>query len=99
MRMSRFGRLASALCLSIGLAQAAAAAPVWTESVNGDLSNDRLVPTPLAVALGSNSVTGTTVAGDRDYFSLVVPSGALLQQITLTAFDQPFELAFLAVQT
>jgi hypothetical protein len=99
MRMSRLGRLASALCLSIGLAHAATAAPIWTESVDGDLSNDRLVPTPLAVALGSNTLTGTTVVGDRDYFSIVVPSGAVLQQITLTAFDQPFDQAFLAVQT
>jgi hypothetical protein len=99
MRMSRTGRLALALCLSLGLAQAGFAAPIWTESTDGDLSNAFSAPTPLpALAVGSNTLTGTTVVGDRDYFTIVVPSGAVLSQITLTAFSQPFDLAFLAIQ-
>jgi hypothetical protein len=59
----------------------------WDESVSGDLSNNGLAPTPVAVALGSNVVTGFTGdagAGiDRDYFSFTVPEGLTLTALTL----------------
>ena len=43
-------------------AQGAAAASVWNESVDGDLSNDRANPTPLTLAVGSNSITGSVTS-------------------------------------
>ena len=97
MRTSKFGLIS----ILIGaLAASASAAPIWTESTDGDLSNDRLAPTSLGVlGNGSNTVTGTTVANERDYFTIVIPSGSVLSQIVLTQYDHPTELAFLAVQS
>lgn len=75
---------AKALVLLLGSA-AAHAEIVWNEADAGDLSNDRLVPTALTVSLGANTVIGTIGGGgpttDRDYFSLVVPSGAELSAV------------------
>jgi hypothetical protein len=81
------------------LSQGALAAPIWTESVNGDLSNDHLAPTALALGLGSNTVSGTTITGDRDYFTVVVPAGRQISSILLSGFDLPFDLAFVAIQS
>ena len=63
------------------------------ESVNGDLSNDRLSPTPLMAGLGLNSLTGTTVTTgpgttgrDFDYFTVTLPLGLILNSIVLTNY-------------
>ena len=63
------------------------AATIWDEAVSGDLSNDGLSPTPLAMGIGSNQVVGTTgnsgQGTDRDYFKFTVPAGAALTKILL----------------
>jgi len=68
-------------------AVSAQAATVWDESIQGDLSSAGLLPTPLAMAVGSNRILG--VVGDsgqgidRDYFSFTVPVGSLLNAVML----------------
>ncbi len=72
---------AAALLLPATAAQAAG----WNEASNGDLSNDGLAPSFLALTAGSNLLTGTTGrtgAGgpvDRDYLHISVPAGHVLQ--------------------
>jgi hypothetical protein len=85
MNTCRVASLAATLLLA--LAGPASAATVWDEALQGDFSGDGLHPTPLTVAPGSNLVRGTTGnAGqgiDRDYFSFVVPEGAVLSALML----------------
>ncbi|MEJ1960608.1 MAG: hypothetical protein WDO56_03280 [Gammaproteobacteria bacterium] len=72
-----------------GASCAAEASTVWDESINGDLSNDGLSPTGLLLASGENIILGTTgnrgQGVDRDYFSVLVPDGAVLTSIRLLA--------------
>ena len=60
---------------------------MWDEAINGDLSNDRLSTTPVAMAVGSNALLGTVGDSgggiDRDYFRFTVPPGAVLTSINL----------------
>lgn len=74
--------LAAMACCGALTAQAAI---TWNEDNNGDLSGDRLAPSALSVGLGSNLVLGTTgndgSGVDRDYFSFIVPDGAVLNAI------------------
>lgn len=62
------------------------ATTVWDDATI-DLSNDRLAPTAITVALGHNVVRGLTGdAGsgvDRDYFSFTIPAGAQLSELWL----------------
>lgn len=56
------------------------AATLYTESVQGDLSNAGATPTSLGFEPGTNQVSGTTgrdmlTGVDRDYFTFVVPIG------------------------
>jgi hypothetical protein len=75
-----------ALMMGGGLARGSV---IYDESISGDLSNSRLAPTALTVALGSNEVLGTTGKNantliiDRDYFTFAVPQGMLLAGITV----------------
>lgn len=68
-------------------AVSARAATVWDESLQGELSADGLLPTPLAMTVGANRVAG--VVGDsgqgidRDYFNFTVPVGAALSAVML----------------
>jgi hypothetical protein len=58
---------------------------VYSESVNGDLSNSGLNPTGIALGLGSNDIFGTTGqnagVSDRDYFTLTVPANFIITQL------------------
>src|SRR4051812_18556456 len=59
---------------------------VYNESLNGDLSNIGSTPTGISVGIGSNQILGSTGRGadnvlDRDYFTFVVPTGALLTNV------------------
>ena len=76
---------AAALLAAVTTAQAGT---VWDEAAGTqDLSDDRLAPTLVAMTVGHNVVLGTTGnagAGiDRDYFSFVVPTGAVLEALVL----------------
>lgn len=72
----------AALALAVPAAGALAASR-YDESVNGDLSNDGLAPTPLSFSAGANAVVGTTgrdASGiDRDYATFTIQPG---QQLT-----------------
>jgi hypothetical protein len=80
-----------ALLAAAVAAQAGTVPNGWDEAVNGDLSNNGLVPSFVSVAVGNNVVAGTTgraVAGgavDRDYFSITIPAGFVLSSVTVLA--------------
>jgi hypothetical protein len=63
------------------------AAVAYDESASPDLSGNGLSPTFLSLVAGSNQIFGATgnpgTGTDRDYFSVTVPSGFLLSQLTL----------------
>lgn len=69
----------------------------YDETVDGDLSGDRLNPTVISVMDGSNVVSATSIAGDVEYFTITVPVGGTLDAINLTAFSS-ISVAFLAFQ-
>lgn len=77
--------LAAVAALATGPAMAAG----WDEAVNGDFSNDGLAPTAVTLQAGVTNVLGATgraVSGgpvDRDYFTVVVPAGFVLESLVL----------------
>ena len=78
-------------------------AVVYDESVAGDLRDSGLSPTVLHLGLGSNLISGTTGLGapavDRDYFSIVIPSGAELSSLTvLPGTSEGGDVSFIGVQ-
>lgn len=92
-------RLCCALAAMIGATAIASANVLHDESVHGPLSNDRFNPTLLPVPqLGSNLVRATTQAGDREYYTLIVPTGASLSAIMLNQYVSNDPLSFIAVQ-
>lgn len=70
----------------------------WNEAVNGDLSNDGLSPTFVALTEGSNLLTGTTGRSadtgqvDRDYLGITVPAGFELS--TMLVLDGTASIGF-----
>lgn len=86
------------------LAAAASATTIWDEAVQGDLSGDRLTPNTFALSAGPNDIRGV-LSGfddqgnlDRDFFTIVVPSGFQLTRLDLLAYDSPDFAAFIAIQ-
>jgi hypothetical protein len=79
-------RISATLVLLCGISVGAGAATIYNESVSGDLSNSGLTPTVLTVSAGSNQISGTTGRGasgvDRDYFTITVPTGFQISQLT-----------------
>ncbi|MEM8757975.1 MAG: hypothetical protein AAGF47_09355 [Planctomycetota bacterium] len=72
----------------------------WDESVDGDLTGDRFAPQLLVAAEGTNTITGTVIAGDLDYFRFVVPDGLELAEINLVDYQSTADqIAFIAVQS
>jgi len=99
-----FWKLLSLSLIALGcvLAPATQAGVIWDESVNGDLSNDRLNPTGLSLAIGSNTLNATSVGGtniDREYVKLGMPAGTQLSQLILTAYASADSLSFIGVQS
>lgn len=75
----------------------------YDEAVLGDLSNDRLNPTPLTLTAPNTTVTATQAGGaavDRDYFTVTVPAGQRLRRLFVDAYtsNPSFNLAFLGFQ-
>jgi hypothetical protein len=96
-------KLLATFVLSIALALPAAAAVVHDEAVNGDLSSDPLVPTPIAFAIGGNTIIGTcgnlgSPVDIRDYIRFTIPAGQRLTALNLVAYD-PDNLSFLSFNT
>jgi hypothetical protein len=80
---------------------------IWSESVNGGLSNNPSQPTVLTVSPGSNRVIGSTDPGSpvsnnpnlfthADFFSFTVPNGYQLTAVNVLVGDDQ-SLAFAAV--
>jgi hypothetical protein len=69
----------------------------YSESASGDLSGNRLVPTPIVLTVGSNPITATSASGDLEYFRLTVPVGFRLSAINVTSSTST-SLSFIAVQ-
>ena len=76
------------------------AATVWNESVNGDISNNRLAPTSVTLAAGSNDVIGSVVGNpsDIDYLTINVPTGDELSQIILESYTSTDQKGFIGIQ-
>jgi hypothetical protein len=77
------------------LAASANAAVVHDESVDGDLSSSAAAPTPLAFALGGNTVIGTTTSGDRDFLTFTIAPNQVLSGLNLLVYT-PNNLGFAA---
>ena len=70
----------------------------YNENVDGDLSDDRLAPTALVAAKGSNTLTAGSVGGDVDYVRVSLPAGFALASLVLDAFTSTDDVAFLGLQ-
>ncbi len=86
------------ITLLLVLSAAVFADTAYDEAVDGDLADDRLAPTLLPFTAGSNTVTATTVGGDRDYFTIQIPAGLQLDALILDAFLSDDDLSFIAMQ-
>jgi len=99
MRTHRCSVLPAAACVAAAaLALPASADSIWDESVDGDLSDDRLAPTSLVLSLGTNSVTATSMQGDREYVTFSLAPGLSLSQLILVSYASVDLIAFIAVQ-
>ncbi|MEL7482801.1 MAG: hypothetical protein AAFN41_00465, partial [Planctomycetota bacterium] len=70
----------------------------YDELVDGDITDDRFAPLELMAADGVNTLSGTVVDGDRDYFRFTVPAGSELVAINLVDYQSPDFAAFLGIQ-
>jgi hypothetical protein len=97
-----------AACMALagvaGAAEAARADVLYDEGMQGDLSGDRFAPTRFELAPGSWQLFGI-MAGedpngniDRDYFTVVVPTGHVLRAVFLDGYFSPDFAAFMAIQ-
>ncbi|CAE7756098.1 unnamed protein product [Symbiodinium sp. CCMP2592] len=76
------------------LVASTAAASVYNESIDGDLSGDRFNPTMISVDNGLNTVTMQVVdsalpGGDRDYFTFSIGAGQSIDSIVVTDAFNP----------
>lgn len=93
--------LAMAFCATVSAPTIAAT--VWDEGVQGDLSGDGLNTSFISLAVGSNTIRGTTGAPfigledgvpvfgpvDRDYFTITIGAGQQLDSLTITNRNSP----------
>jgi hypothetical protein len=84
--------------VAVSLSSLVVAAVVWDEQTNGDLSNDRSVPTSIALSAGTNSLRAVMPISDLDYFTIVVPSGHELSSLVLASYVGDDNVAFVGVQ-
>ena len=93
----------AAIALVITMVSNGYGVTVYSEAVNGDLSNDGLNPTAIGLTAGSNDIIGTTGGGTapntRDYFTVTVPSNLRLVSLVERAGTQAGNVGFLGVQS
>jgi len=83
----------------LGSAGIARAGVVWNESVNGDLSDDRLAPTNLTLHAGSNFLSATFGDGDPEYVHFSLPAGTSLTALIHVSWAGTGDnLGFIGVQ-
>ncbi len=86
------------------LAGTASGGIVYTESVDGDLSDNRFAPTARTLCAGSNVLTGTFGPSgvpdvpDLDYITITIPTGYQLAQIVLLVSDVGGAFSFIGVE-
>jgi MYXO-CTERM domain-containing protein len=95
----RLQRAFAALVLVL-LAGVARADVVWYEVVNGDLSNDPSAPTPITLALGTNTVIAAVNADSdpQDWMAITIPAGYQLSAMVLGDYDSLDHVAFTGFQ-
>lgn len=87
-------------CLSTLLLLASAPATLaadYAETANGDLSSDRLAPTPFLLSIGANTLAASTASGDLEFFTAQVPAGVQLNRLTLDSYVSDDIRAFMGV--
>jgi hypothetical protein len=84
------------VCLVAALPSGAGAFS-YSESLDGELSSNRLAPTTLAAAYGSNTLTASTQQGDLEYVRITLPANLVLGSLVLTAMTSTDDVAFIAV--
>ncbi len=80
------------------IAPLACVGATYDEATQGDLSNDRLSPTFIALDTMNNHVAGSVTFGERDYFTIDIPTFAALHAIDLEAYDSNNARAFNGMQ-
>jgi hypothetical protein len=83
-------------CLLVALPSVAVAFS-YSEGVDGDLSGNRLAPTTLSAALGSNTLSVTSASGDLEYVRISLATYHQLDSIILTSYSGA-DVAFIAIQ-
>jgi hypothetical protein len=86
------------LACALAALPSAAHAFSYSEAVDDDLSGNFAAPTALVAAVGSNTLSGSTVGGDLDYLRITLPDGYALSQLVLTSFSSADDVAFIGVQ-
>lgn len=89
----------SSVAVLICTAAAAHAVVTHDEGVNGDISGLGSTPTQHSLFIGSNTVIGSVIAGDRDYLALIVPAGASLSSVVLENHASNSAVSFIGVQS
>jgi hypothetical protein len=99
-----FNRSIALVLVLAGPAFAARAGFSYTESVHGELSDNRLAPSSLAASFGSNVLSGTIGrsavpdAPDLDYVTITIPVGMQLTHINLLQANVGGAVSFIGVQ-
>ncbi|MDN5940528.1 MAG: VPLPA-CTERM sorting domain-containing protein [Nitrospira sp.] len=73
------------------------ASTVYDEAAHGDLSTNNLSPTSVGLGLGENLILGSTVhtpSLDRDFFTLTVDAGQMLNAIVLSSYTTTDDQSF-----
>lgn len=83
------------LCLSFAVSHAQV---IWDESIDGDISGDRLNPDFVTLAAGNNILIASSSEADKEYIRLDVPTGHVLSAIILDNYVSDDGLAFMGVQ-
>lgn len=100
MRPQSLSAALAALTAVLSAGSAMATGPiVWDESVQGDLSGNKALPTVLPLSTGSNLVEGTIQSGDIDYVTILVPAGRELSGLVMVDYAGKDGIAFIAVQS
>jgi hypothetical protein len=93
----------AAVILLLTMFSSAYGVTVYSEAVNGDLSNDGLNPTAIGLTAGANDIIGTTggatAPNTRDYFTVTVPSNLRLVSLIERAGTQAGNVGFLGLQS
>ena len=88
--------LGSAVVVVLGVTGSVLGAGViHNESVNGDLSGDRLNPNAFTLTAGVSSIIATSNTGDREYVALTIPGGLQLSSVVPASYAGTDTTAFI----